>query len=89
MCRVSCVKNVCAAHPILWYWPAEGTAVVLDLFLQEGWNGVNAALADPPSLSEQVLHPEKYMFHRDVPEEVYLPGFAGTDWEARAGGHVG
>ena len=59
----------------------KGVEFVLDLFLKDGWNGVNAAFADPPSSSEQVLHPERYYDDRDVPVEVYLPGPPGARWE--------
>jgi len=59
----------------------QGTAFVLELFQQKGWAGVNAAFADPPSSTEQVLHPEKFLGHRDVPEDVYLPGPPGTAWK--------
>jgi hypothetical protein len=46
--------------------------------LQEGgWDAVNAAYADPPQSTEQILHPEKYL-SRDEPQIVALPPLTDT-----------
>ena len=47
-----------------------------------GWDAVNAAYADPPISTEQVMHPEKYL-DRDDPTHVVVPDLApvlGGDW---------
>lgn len=44
---------------------------------QEGWEAVDAAYADPPATTEQILHPDKY-FTRDEPQMVALPPLTGT-----------
>ncbi|MFQ6100820.1 MAG: hypothetical protein ACE5OS_06245 [Anaerolineae bacterium] len=59
----------------------EGAYFVVDLFLTQSWSGVNAAFADPPASTEQVLHPEKYHGHRDLPQEVTLPSAPGDGWQ--------
>ncbi len=46
--------------------------------LQEGgWDAVNAAYADPPQSTEQILHPEKYLA-RDEPQLVAIPPLTDT-----------
>jgi hypothetical protein len=46
--------------------------------LQEGgWDAVDAAYADPPQSTEQILHPEKYL-SRDEPQIVALPPLTDT-----------
>ena len=46
-----------------------------------GWAAVDAAYADPPVSTEQVMHPEKYL-ERDEPVAVSLPEATalGEDW---------
>lgn len=44
---------------------------------EEGWQAVDAAYADPPQSTEQILHPEKYLF-RDEPTLVSLPPLTDT-----------
>jgi hypothetical protein len=44
---------------------------------QEGWDAVDAAYADPPQSSEQILHPEKYL-SRDEPQVIALPPLTDT-----------
>jgi hypothetical protein len=44
---------------------------------QGGWEAVDAAFADPPQSTEQILHPEKY-FSRDEPQIVSLPPLTDT-----------
>ncbi|MDH4334609.1 MAG: hypothetical protein OEW24_05025 [Chloroflexota bacterium] len=40
---------------------AAGAAFVGQLYASGGWDAVNAAYADPPSSTEQVLHPDAYI----------------------------
>ena len=59
-----------------------GQAFVAALREDGGWDAVNAAYADPPDTTEQVMHPEKYL-KRDDPTPVTLPSLAsalGTGW---------
>jgi hypothetical protein len=50
-----------------------GLRFVQSLFLQHGWQGVNAAYAVPPLSTEQVLHIEKYVTNPDAPRPIALP----------------
>lgn len=62
----------------------EGLAFVRLLYNQGGWQAVDQALRDPPSSTEQILHPEKYTgAQRDEPKEVALPDLSGAlpGWE--------
>lgn len=60
-----------------------GLEFVMGLHVGGGWDAVNAAFADPPDSTEQVLHPAKYT-DREAPVEVTLPaGLAarmGSGW---------
>lgn len=52
------------------------------LLQDEGWEAVDAAFADPPQSTEQILHPDRY-FDRDEPQVVALPPLTdtlGTGW---------
>ncbi len=53
-----------------------GQGFVAALRAEGGWDAVNAAYADPPASTEQVLHPEKYL-DRDDPTAVALPADLG------------
>jgi hypothetical protein len=60
----------------------EGTEFVT-LLQEQGWRAVDAAYADPPQSTEQILHPEKYL-ERDEPRLVSLPPLTdtlGIGWE--------
>jgi hypothetical protein len=49
---------------------------------EQGWEAVDAAYADPPQSTEQILHPEKYL-SRDEPVIVTVPPLTdtlGTGW---------
>ena len=50
----------------------EGAVFVESLYLDGGWQAVDAAFARPPSSTEQVLHPDKYEAG-EAPLEVTLP----------------
>jgi hypothetical protein len=51
----------------------EGTVWALGLQLQGGFPAIDAAFADPPDSTEQILHPEKWA-SREPPIDVKLPG---------------
>jgi len=61
----------------------QGPTFVQALRDAGGWAAVDAAYADPPASTEQVLHPEKYL-ERDGPTAVSLPDPAaalGAGWQ--------
>ena len=47
-----------------------GYAFVNSLFLEGGWAAVDAAYVDPPSSTEQILHPDRYPLDRPVKLQV-------------------
>jgi hypothetical protein len=53
-----------------------GLTFVVSLFGDGGWDAVNAAYADPPVSTEQILHPSRYP--QDVPQVVTLPPLTDT-----------
>jgi hypothetical protein len=63
-----------------------GSQFVGQLWASGGWDAVNAAYADPPDSTEQVIHPEKYL-DAEEPMPVVGPDLAaglatrlGGDW---------
>ncbi len=63
------------------------------LFDEGGYDAINAAFADPPSSTEQILHPEKYLAaNRDEPMLVDNPDISGTlgaGWDLLRGDVLG
>jgi hypothetical protein len=59
----------------------EGLRFVFLLYQAGGWAAVNRAYRDPPTSTEQILHPDKYLARRDRPQQVTVP-----DLSARLGG---
>lgn len=61
-----------------------GAEFAVYLYQQGGFEAIDAAYADPPRSTEQIMHPEKYYGpDRDDPVEVGLPDFTavlGEDW---------
>ena len=60
----------------------QGQVFVQTLFDDGGWDAVNAAYANPPTTTEQILHPEKYIDNEQA-VSVELPdlgGVLGPDW---------
>jgi hypothetical protein len=58
---------------------------------EEGWDAVDAAYADPPVTTEQILHLEKYST-RDEPQVVALPPLTdtlGSGWHLADDGTLG
>ena len=61
----------------------EGTSFVRRLYRSGGFRSIDQAFRDPPSSTEQIYHPEKYLARED-PVPVELPdmsGELGPDWE--------
>lgn len=54
-----------------------GQNFVTTLYQQGSWRAVDSAYSDPPTSTEQILHPDKYT-DRDEPTEVRLPDLSST-----------
>jgi hypothetical protein len=68
-----------------------GSEFVGQLYASGGWDAVNAAYGDPPSSSEQVIHPDAYLAD-EAPLEVEgldLWAAVGDDWARAAGTTLG
>jgi hypothetical protein len=72
-----------ASVGIVLLFPYTSGATFVDRLLGEGgWDAVDAAYADMPSSTEQILHPLKYL-ERDEPSPIALPDPAvalGAGW---------
>jgi hypothetical protein len=56
----------------------EGLRFAVLLYQQgRGWSALNRAYRDPPTSTEQVLHPEKYLVRRDRPQALTVPDLSG------------
>jgi hypothetical protein len=56
----------------------EGLRFAILLYQQgRGWSALNRAYRDPPSSTEQVLHPDKYLLRRDRPQALTVPDLSG------------
>jgi hypothetical protein len=80
-----------AAPPIIrqsMLFPYEqGLRFVRALYAKGGWDAVNDAYRDPPTSTEQLLHPERYLGDRDRPQAVPvadLSGRLGAGWRPAA-----
>ncbi len=70
----------------------QGAALVQRILKAGGWKAVNAAFDDPPSSSEQVLHPTKYLDERDWPVTAVLElpaELAEQGWEVAGSDTLG
>ncbi len=56
----------------------QGAEFVQAMQRKHGWERIGQAFNDPPSSTEQVLHPEKFFGERDEPMELLLPDLAST-----------
>lgn len=54
----------------------KGLAFAMTLFAKGGWEAVDAAYANPPLSTEQIIHPDHYPY--DVPDIVSLPALTDT-----------
>ena len=62
-----------------------GAEFVARLYASGGWDAVDAAYADPPASTEQILHPDKYLA-REMPQVVEPPRIVaalGAGWTER------
>lgn len=69
----------------------QGVRFVRELRKKGGWKAIDEAFKDPPTSTEQVLHPEKYFGERDVPQVVTLPDLTERleGWELLKRGVLG
>lgn len=61
----------------------KGGAMIHEVFKKGGWKAVDALWSNPPSSSEQALHPEKLIGKRDEPMLITLPDVSaqlGEGW---------
>lgn len=69
------------------YFPYEAGLPFVQTFYQEdGFDTINEIFTDPPTSTEQILHPEKYRDQRDEPQQVELTDLSpslGAGWEQR------
>ncbi len=68
-----------AVEQMLEFPYINGMAFVDKLHYVSGWGKVNEAYSDPPSTTEQIMHPEKYLAGEralDVRLSVQMPGMA-------------
>ncbi len=69
----------------------EGEVFVRYLYRRGGWEAVNAAFANPPASTEQILHPERYIAG-DMPQSVALSDHSarmGSGWSLADKGTLG
>jgi hypothetical protein len=69
----------------------DGMNFVIEISGEDGWNTVNAAFENPPTTSEQILHPEKYLAGESA-QEVELDDLSDAlgdgwveDWNTKLG----
>ncbi|MCA1834580.1 MAG: hypothetical protein LC750_17935, partial [Actinobacteria bacterium] len=70
----------------------QGLAFVRALYERGGNRAIDNAYRDPPSSTEQILHPEKYYGKRDDPVDVSLPDVSkslGSSWRPVLDGGIG
>lgn len=61
----------------------EGVEFVVDLYQEGGYEAVDAALRNPPTSTEQILHPEKYRSGED-PRPIRVRETPGDGWRETA-----
>ncbi|GAA5526433.1 hypothetical protein [Herpetosiphon gulosus] len=71
----------------------DGLAFAEAVYAEGGWEAVTKALQDPPTSTEQILHPEKYLSAtRDnptLPDQFDLLPVLGADWTTAITNTVG
>lgn len=75
-----------------FYFPySYGTEFVLYLWRKGGWEEVNKAYSDPPSTTEQIIHPDKYLKGEKADALVLtdLSDALGDGWEETYDGVFG
>ncbi len=70
----------------------QGVEFATQLYQLRGTEGLDEALDDPPTSTEQILHPEKYLDERDEPLTVVsqdLEPVLGEGWDATRNDSIG
>ncbi len=71
----------------------QGIIFAASIASREGWPGIHAAYASPPTSTEQILHPSKYLSgERDTPQRVILPDLKAiipASWQHVGGNCMG
>jgi hypothetical protein len=70
----------------------EGVQFVQALLARGGTAALDRAYRDPPTSTEQILHPARYLGPRDDPTPVQVPDLAralGPGWRTLEGGEIG
>ena len=63
------------------YFPYEyGLKFARALYAKSGWMAVNQAYKDPPTTTEQIMHPEKYFTDEDT-QEAKEPSIMENGWQ--------
>ncbi len=62
-----------ALQQLLLFPYVEGSDFVREALARGGWSAVDRLYRDPPSSTEQILHPDRYFDSRDEPRAVELP----------------
>jgi hypothetical protein len=69
-----------ASIAYLNYFPYDyGKSYVAALYSNGGWATVNQAYKNPPTTTEQILHPEKY-FANETAQQIAAPTLAENTW---------
>jgi hypothetical protein len=58
----------------------EGQQFVTTLYSSGGTAAIDAAFHDPPTTTKDILHPDKFLHQRAVPEHPDLPKLEVADW---------
>jgi hypothetical protein len=58
----------------------QGQQFAMALFASGGTEALDAAFRSPPTCTRDVLHPEKFLRQRTMPERIELPSLKSTDW---------
>lgn len=70
----------------------QGMVFCVNLSSEHGWDAIHSAYADPPTSTEQILHPRKYVDDRDEPQAVTIPALDGLvpkEWKHLGGNCLG
>lgn len=62
----------------------SGLKFVYEIFSRGGWEEINKVFLSPPSSTEQIIHPEKFIEIREEPSEVKSFYSPGSGWKLSA-----
>ncbi|MBI1870004.1 MAG: hypothetical protein HYS07_02290 [Chlamydiae bacterium] len=51
----------------------KGIEFVSYIYHKSGWSGINRCFQKPPSSTEEILHPDKYLADNDAPQMIVFP----------------